>query len=215
MKAVVIGGSGATGKLLVEELLVNDEVTEVVALLRKQIFSNHPKLRQVVVDFDRLEDYKNEIMGDVAFSCMGTTLKAAGSKDAQWKVDYDYQLKFAELAKANNIPVFVLVSAINATAGSSVFYSRMKGQLEEAVIRLAFEQTKIFQPSILIRPDSDRPGEKIATFLMKGISRLGVLKNHKPTHVHDLAKAMIASITHSKQGVSFFRVKAIHELVEK
>lgn len=215
MKAVVIGGSGATGKCLVEELLANSAVSEVTALLRKKVFPDHPGLRQVIVDFDRLEEYRQEITGDVAFSCLGTTLKAAGSKDAQWKIDYDYQLKFAELAKENAVPVFGLVSATNANPHSSIFYSRMKGKLEESIVRLGFEKTMIFQPSVLIRPDSDRTGEKIAAFIMKGISRLGIIRNHRPTHVRDLAKAMIAGVDHIQDTVKQVKVKEIHQLAEQ
>lgn len=215
MKVIVIGATGATGKFLVKELLENSEITEVVTLLRRNSFGDHPKLKQIVVDFDNLEKYQGEISGDVAFSCMGTTLKAAGDKDAQWKIDYDYQYNFAVLAKKNNVPVFGLVSAINAKANSSIFYSKMKGQLEEAIIQLKFDKTLVFQPSILIRPNTERIGEKIATFVMKGISKLGIIRNHRPTHVNDLAKAMIKSVEHSQNGINYIRVKEIHQLAKQ
>lgn len=215
MKAVVIGGSGATGKFLIEELLSTDRITEVTVLLRKRYFEEHPKLKQVIIDFDQLENYDREISGDIAFSCLGTTLKNAGSKEAQWKIDYDYQLKFAELARKNNIPAFILVSAINANPHSSIFYSGMKGKLEESIINLKFKKTIIFQPSILIRPETDRLGEKIAASIMSGISRSGLLKRHRPTHVHDLAKAMIASSNHYQDGVKKVNVPDIHSLSKK
>lgn len=211
MKAIVIGASGATGKFLVQELLDSPSYSSVTVLLRRAMDS-HPKLIQIVVDFDNLENYADAIQGDVAFSCLGTTLKAAGSKEAQWKIDYDYQYKFAELAKRNAVPTFVLVSAINANPNSSVFYSKMKGQLEEAIIALKFDTTTIFQPSILERPNSDRAGERFALSLMRMTANLGLFKNHRPTHVHDLAKAMLHSVEKSS-GVKRYKVKEIHGLL--
>lgn len=215
MKAIVIGATGATGRFLVQELLSSNTYSEVTILLRKKAFEEHPKLKQIVVDFDNLEAYQDEMNGDVAFSCMGTTLKDAGSKAAQWKIDYDYQYNFAELARKNNVPTFVLVSAMNATSGSSLFYSKMKGQLEDAIIQLSFEKTIIFQPGILERPHSDRGGEKIALSMIKAIAKLGMIKKYRPTHVHDLAKAMISSVSHSKQGVNKIQVKEIHQLAKR
>jgi uncharacterized protein YbjT (DUF2867 family) len=214
MKAIVIGATGATGKCLIEQLLADARFSEVTALVRRKSFDDHQKLTEIIVDFDHLPTYTNDVTGDVAFSCMGTTLKTAGSKDAQWKIDYDYQYQFAALAKKNNIPTFVLVSAINSNADSSIFYSKMKGQLEKEIIKLEFDKTLVFQPSILIRPNTDRIGEKIALGIMRGISKLGILKNHRPTHVRDLAKAMITSSSHSKPGVNYIRVKEIHQLAQ-
>ena len=77
MKAVVIGGSGATGRELVSQLLEDFRFEEVLVLLRKPFFGKRERLTEVVVDFEHLEDYKHYIQGDVAFSCLGTTLKAA------------------------------------------------------------------------------------------------------------------------------------------
>ena len=125
MKAIVIGGSGATGKYLVRRLLADDRFDEIVLLLRKLTAETHPKLKQVIVDFDQLNDYAEQIDGTVAFSCLGTTLKDAGSKEVQRKVDYDYQYNFAKIARQNGVATFVLLSAQNANAKSSFFYSRM------------------------------------------------------------------------------------------
>lgn len=212
MKAIVIGGTGATGNSLIEELLKDNRFSEVTVLLRKKINHSNPKIRQYIIDFEQINDYSKLIQGDVAFSCLGTTLKIAGSQEAQWRIDYDYQYNFAEIAKRNNIPNFVLVSAIGASPNSSFFYTKMKGELEQSIIDLGFEKTLIFQPSVLIRPNSDRFAEKVATTIMKGFTKIGILKKHKPTHVNDLAKAMINSVFNLKQGKNYLQVKEIHDL---
>ncbi len=180
MKAVVIGGSGATGKFLVEKLLLTEWITEVTLLLRKKTFPDNPKLNQVIVDFNKLSDWGNLIKGDIAFSCMGTTLKAAGSKEAQWTVDYNYQYHFAEIASQNMIPFFVLLSSQNAKANSSFFYMSIKGKLEQSIKKLSFQRLIIHQPGMLERPNTNRLGEKIALKVFKVLIMSDYSKNLHP-----------------------------------
>ena len=138
MKALVIGATGATGKDLVNKLLEDKDFEEVHAFVRRPMNIENDKLKSHVVDFENPEEWQNLVKGDVAFSCLGTTLKDAGSKDAQRKVDYDYQYNFAKTAKENNVEDYVLVSAYGANPKSKIFYSRMKGELEQAVKDLHF-----------------------------------------------------------------------------
>lgn len=194
MKAVVIGGSGATGKELVNDLLQDASFTNVVVLLRKNMPITHPKLVQVIVQFDRLQDYATQIYGDVAFSCLGTTRNAAGSKEEQWKVDHDYQLCFASIARENGIPVFVLLSAANVSKSSSFFYNRMKGTLEENIRALHFQKLLIFRPGMIIRPHSDRIGERIGLSVLKFLNRLKIFLRYEPLHTSLIAKAMVRAV---------------------
>jgi uncharacterized protein YbjT (DUF2867 family) len=101
MKALVIGATGATGKDLVNQLLNDQDFEEVNMFVRKPIDIQNNKLKVHLVNFEKPEEWKDLVKGDVAFSCLGTTLKAAGSKEAQRKVDYDYQYEFAQAAKEN------------------------------------------------------------------------------------------------------------------
>jgi len=126
MKALIIGGTGATGKDLVSLLLQDDTISEVHSFVRKTPSLVHPKLRSHVVDFEQPDTWTELLHGDVAFSCLGTTLAQAGSKEAQWRVDYDYQWQFAERCRQNGVPAFVLISAAQADAKSSMFYNKMK-----------------------------------------------------------------------------------------
>ncbi|MDR3706299.1 MAG: NAD(P)H-binding protein [Paludibacteraceae bacterium] len=212
MKAIIIGASGATGKSLVSRLLQADEFSEVTVLVRHNVFEAHPKLKQIVVDFERLNDFAEHITGDVAFSCMGTTLKIAGSKAAQWKVDYDYQYLFAQIACHNGVPAFVLLSAQNANASSSIFYSKMKGRLEKVVEELHFNKLIILQPSLLIRPNTDRLTEKIGLKVIRAFNKLGLLEKLAPLHVNMVAAAMIKSVGAFNAMVKKIGVKEIAEL---
>ena len=179
MKALIIGATGATGKNLLSQLLADDTYSEVHCFVRKPLALTHPKLHAHIVDFETPEAWANLLHGDVAFSCLGTTLAVAGSKDAQWRVDYDYQYAFAQQCKANGVPTFVLVSAAGAKATSKLFYNRMKGALEDAVKALDFSCLLIFQPSVLIRSNSDRSGENFTVKAFKFLNKLGILKRYQ------------------------------------
>lgn len=209
MKAIVIGGSGATGKYLVKRLLADDRFDEIVLLLRKPTADADPKLKQVIVDFDKLDEYAEQIKGDVAFSCLGTTLKDAGSKEAQWKVDYDYQYNFAKIARQNGVTTFVLMSAQNADAKSSFFYSRMKGELEQSIEALGFDKLIIVQPGLLLRPDTDRLVEKLSVKMLSAVNKAGLLKQYAPTHVDQVAAAMIQHALSGGSGISRVKNKEI------
>ena len=212
MKGLIIGATGATGKDLLAKLLEDEAFSEIHSFVRKPMSISHPKLHAHVVDFETPEAWADLVRGDVAFSCLGTTLAVAGSKDAQWRVDYDYQYTFAQQCKANGVPTFVLVSAAGAKAQSKLFYNRMKGQLEDAVKALDFSCLLIFQPSILIRSNSDRSGENFTVKAFKFLNKLGILKRyrHMPTEV--LAEKMLSAVYNSPKGTFTFTLNKIFSL---
>ena len=186
------------------------------ALLRAQTLSplpsQAPKLHAHVVNFDTPEAWADLLHGDVAFSCLGTTLAVAGSKEAQWRVDYDYQYAFAQQCKANGVPTFVLISAAGATAQSKLFYNRMKGQLEDAVKALDFSCLLIFQPSILIRSNSDRSGENFTVKAFRFLNKLGILKRYRPMPTEILAEKMLSAVYNFRKGTFTFALNKIFEL---
>ena len=209
MKALIIGATGATGKDLVTQLLAGDTYSEVHCFVRKPLALSHPKLHAHVVNFDTPEVWADLLQGDVAFSCLGTTLAVAGSKEAQWRVDYDYQYAFAQQCKANGVPTFVLVSAAMANAQSKVFYNRMKGQLEDAVKALEFKRLIIFQPSILIRSNSDRGAENFSVKAIHFLNKIGLFKRYRPMPTNVLAQRMRREVATATEGVHTFTLDEI------
>ena len=209
--ALVIGATGATGKDLLELLLNDVTINKVTVFVRKKIEVQHEKLNVHVIDFDKYEDWKNLVMGDVLFSCLGTTLKAAGSKEAQWKIDYTYQYQFAKAAKENQVQKYVLVSSRGANPNSFLFYPKLKGKLEDAVKELKFEKLAIFNPPILIRKDSDRKGEIIGIKMIQAFNKIGLLLSQKPLSTHILAQAMINAAKTNKSALAVFKGKEILE----
>ncbi|WEK35007.1 MAG: NAD(P)H-binding protein [Candidatus Pseudobacter hemicellulosilyticus] len=190
MKALIIGATGATGKDLVRVLLQDPDYTEVIVFVRRSTGIVHPGLTEVLTDFDKLEEVAGTITGDVWFSCLGTTLKTAGSKEKQWHIDYEIPLRFAEIARRNAVPAAVLLSAYGASPSSRVFYSGLKGKLEEAIASLSFEQYIIFRPGVLLRKDSDRSGERITVGLLSVLNRLGLFRKFRPLPTAVLAEKL-------------------------
>ncbi|MDY0989706.1 Semialdehyde dehydrogenase, NAD binding domain [Flavobacterium sp. ACN2] len=191
MKALVIGATGATGKELVNLLLESSDYSEVSIFVRRPTGKSHSKLTEHVVDFSDVNSFRELITGDVLFSCIGTTLKDAGSKEKQWKIDYDIPADFATTAKQNNVNSLVLVSSYGASAKSNVYYSMMKGKLEDYLQELHFPQYIIFRPGPLIRENTDRLGEKISVKVIKFFNAIGLFKNLKPITTAFLAQKLV------------------------
>lgn len=215
MIALIIGATGATGKDLVYQLLQDSDFKEVHIFVRKPLDINNSKLNVHIVDFNKPEEWKDLVKGDVAFSCLGTTLKAAGSKEAQRKIDVDYQYEFAKIAKENGVEDFILVSAYGADSKSKIFYSQLKGELEQKIKDLHFNKVTIFQPGMLERKSSDRFGEVAGGKVIKFINKLGLLKSQKPLPTEVLAHAMINASKIKSNGYSKIKLGSIFSFANK
>lgn len=212
MKAIIIGATGATGKDLVHALLRDPDYTEVVTLIRRSSGLRHQKYVEVITDFEKLGEVSDIIRGDVWFSCLGTTRKAAGSREKQWCIDYDIPLKFAEIARRNGIPKAVLLSAYGASASSRVFYSRLKGSLDAAVIKLGFDSCLIFRPGFLLRRDTDRPGERLIAHALKFVNRLSLLKKFRPMPTSILAEKLAEAPKNCGSGTRILELDEIFSM---
>ncbi|WP_367619236.1 oxidoreductase [Planococcus shenhongbingii] len=191
--ALLAGASGLVGTELLHILLESPKYEEVKIFVRKRMEIKHPKLEQVLVDYNRLENYEEYFNVNDIYCCLGTTIKKAGSQEAFRKVDYEYPLKMAELAKKHNAENFLIVSALGADPHSKVFYSRTKGEVEKQLKNLDLHALHIFQPSLLLGDRQEfRLGEKIASFLAPVFSPLlfGKLKKYKPVSARRVAYAM-------------------------
>ena len=209
MKTLIIGATGATGKDLLLQLLADDTYSEVHCFVRKPLALSHPKLHTHVIDFETPEAWADLLQGDVAFSCLGTTSAAAGSKEAQCRVDYDYQYNFAEHCRNNGVPTFVLISAAGAKAQSKLFYNRMKGQLEDAVKELGFPSLLIFQPSVLIRSNNDRGAENFSVKAIHFLNKIGFFKRYRPMPTTVLAQKMRKEVATAHKGIHTFTLDEI------
>lgn len=209
MKAIVIGATGATGSDLLQLLLNDDQVESVVVFGRRAPNTNHEKLTVHLVDFENSKEWSHLVKGDVLFSCLGTTRKAAGSKDAQWRVDWDYQYEFARVARTNRVETLVLVSSANASRRSPFFYSRMKGELDDVVQDLGFPRLFIFRPPALIREGSDRPMERAGVRIIRFFNKLGLFTSMRPMTTMALAESMLRHAKGEQVGAALLEPSEI------
>lgn len=198
--AIVIGATGLVGSYITLKLLDDNRYSKVKVFVRNSLEVKHPKLEEHIVDFEKLELWKDEIEGDELYSALGTTIKKAGSKDAQYKIDYTYQYETAKAAAKNGVKSYMLISSAGANYKSSNFYLRMKGNLDEKVQLLNFEKIRIFRPSILVGLRSEkRAGELIGIKIAGLITRIiPALKKYKPIKASLVAEAMIISANQNK-----------------
>jgi uncharacterized protein YbjT (DUF2867 family) len=213
LTALVIGATGMVGKELVQQLLAHPSFAKVIVFTRRPYELTHPKLEQHIILFDNKESWQHLVKGDVLFSALGTTLKQAGSKEAQYKIDYHYQYNFAEAASNNNVPAYVLISSAMASDKAKLFYTRMKGELERDIKKLSFSSIAIIRPGMLTgNREEKRLGEKIGTRAILLLNGMGLLKKQKPIHASIVAKAMINASLDGKKGIYTYELLEVFQL---
>ena len=189
-RALVAGATGLVGSKLIAALLADPHYETVHALVRCPLPSENAKLLEHVVDFAKLEGFAWPAVDDV-YCCLGTTIRAAGSQAAFRAVDHDYPLAVARGALAVGAKQYLFVSAMGADAHSSVFYSRVKGELEAAVATLAFHAAIAFRPSLLAGDRAEhRLGERLALAVLQPLRGL-VPARYRPVADTAVARAMV------------------------
>lgn len=203
--ALVAGATGLVGGELLRMLLERPEYGRVVAIGRRKLELSHGKLEQRLVDFDRLDEAADAFRVDDVYCSVGTTLKKAGSQEAQRRVDYDYQLAVARGARGGGAGQFLLVSSMGADSQSTFFYNRLKGDLEAAVAGLGLPSVRIFRPSLLLGERQEvRRGERLAVKLSPVFSPLFPAR-YRPILARDVALAMVnAALGPAAPGVHIY-----------
>lgn len=212
LSANVIGATGLVGKALVQQLLNDERFGKVRIFVRRETGLKHPKLEQLVVDFGKTEIWEKQLTGDVLFSALGTTLKQAGSKEKQWEIDFTFNLNFAQKAQENGIENYVLVSSVGANSKSSIFYTRMKGELDEAVSKIGFSNLIILRPASLTGPRVNRRlAEEISVPVLNSLTRF-IMKNYRPISGETVAKAMINAALRNTGGKTIYEGGEVFKL---
>ncbi len=192
-KAIVAGATGLIGGHLLEILLEADTYDEVLILVRKIIDFSHPKLTQLVIDFDQIESHSAAITGDAVFSCLGTTKNKTPDRNTYYRIDHDYPLRLAKMAQANGVKQFHLVSSIGANPNSGTFYIKLKGETERDISALNFYSSFMYEPSMLTgREYETRFGEVFFEELFKIANHLliGRWKKYRSISGAAVARAM-------------------------
>ena len=190
-KAAVIGATGATGRHLVTKLGDSGYYEKVQTFGRRLVGGQSSVVEEHLIDFDSPETWADLIDADDIFLCLGTTLRTAGSKAAQYQVDFEYQYAFAQSAREAGAKRIFVISSPGASPKAKGFYLRMKGELDEAVKKLGFGTTVIIKPSLIRARRADkRIGERLGDYLLTPLCKLPGLRRYRPINAHELAHAM-------------------------
>jgi uncharacterized protein YbjT (DUF2867 family) len=203
-KAVIAGASGLIGSKLLNILLQESFYDEVLILVRKELPLSHKKLVQLVIDFERLEDHAAAITGHLVFCCLGSTKKKTPDLVEYRKIDLDYPLQLAQFAKQNGVKQYHLVSSLGANSKSSAFYTKIKGEVEEAIQKVGLKCLYIYEPSILTGDRNEsRPLESFANILMPFIDLflIGGLKKYRSIPAETVARAMFNQSIKNEEGI--------------
>lgn len=202
--ALLAGASGLVGTHCLHLLLQSNRYRKVISIGRRELPIQHPKLQQLVVDFNHLEKHRDSLTADDVYCCLGTTIKKAGSKEKFRQVDYAYVVNLAKHTSGNFAAQFLVVSALGARAESRIFYNQVKGEMEQAVKIMPFTAVHIFQPSLLLGERQEhRFGEQAAAIFMKvfGFLFTGPLRKYRAIKASTVAKAMLEAAKQDGGGV--------------
>ena len=189
--AIVAGATGLIGKELLAQLATNDDYSSLIALTRRPVARDHPKITYVVTNFENLENSLAGYTPDDVFCCLGTTMAKAGSKEKFFRVDYSYPVALAHATVALGAKQYLLVSALGAEKNSSIYYNRVKGQVEDSVKTMGFRSTHILRPSLLLGPRDEKRSAEDAAKLLYRIFGFIIPEKYKAIEARTVARAMI------------------------
>lgn len=213
--AILVGASGLVGRELLNYLLKGPEYEKVTILVREPLGLRHERLEERVFEFKDLAKYKDLFMANHVFCCLGTTIKKAKSQEAFKKVDVEYPLEAARLAKEMGAEKFLVISSMGANPKSRVFYSRMKGILEQGLKEIGIKTIHIFRPSLLLGDRKEvRLAESVSAILTNWISFIfiGSLKNYKPIAAEVVAKGMYKAANNRVEGIHTYLSSEIEKM---
>jgi uncharacterized protein YbjT (DUF2867 family) len=214
--ALVFGSTGLVGNLLLEELVDSERYSAIRIFVRQSTGISVPGVEEIITDFSDSENLAPKITGDDLFICLGTTIKKAGSVENMEKIDRDLPVKIAQMARSNGVKNIAAVSSIGASADSKNYYLRIKGEMEEGIMMLDFENITIVRPSMLLGERKERrTGELVGKVVMKAFKPVltGKLRKYRAIHGRDVARAMIITLE-QKPGKKIYESDEIQDIVK-
>lgn len=213
--ALVFGASGLIGSHVLDFLLDHPAYESVIAFYRSPSSMEHPKLIKAIVNFEKMDDWKEMISGDDLFICLGTTMNKTGSKKAFYHVEYDYINDITQIAENNGVKQVLLVSAMGADTKSFFFYNQVKGLIEESVKIKKFWSIHFFRPSVLLgNREEVRPMEALAAGAGLALKVIGpkLFSKITPIEGETVARCMVRAAQEMRAGVFYYPSNLIAKL---
>jgi uncharacterized protein YbjT (DUF2867 family) len=219
-KAVLFGATGLVGNACLDLLLQDGRYEQVHVVGRRAPARTHAKLVVHSADLGDVDALAALPVGsiDEVMCCLGTTIAKAGSQEAFRRVDFDYVVNAAKFAKATGAAQFLLVSSVGANAHSNVFYTRVKGETEDAVASLGVASVGVFRPSLILGPrEESRLRERAAKSVMETVSfaLVGGLSKYRPIHAATIAQAMLNAAARQAHGTNYYEYDGITGLASE
>lgn len=212
--ALIFGATGLIGSELIRRIVNDAHYRDLKIFVRRNIRIRNLHTEVFPIDFEKLEEYAHLFTGDDCFYCIGTTIRKAKSNEKFRQVDVDLAVKIAQLTSQQGVKRFIAVSSLGANASSSNFYLHTKGEMEQAIQHISFEQVSFVRPSMLIGRRKDfRLFERIGILFGRILSplMLGPLRKYRPIHVKYVAKAMLR-VANSKTPQTIYESDELRRL---
>lgn len=215
--ALVTGATGLVGKALIRLLLTKDYYSKIIVLSRRELQIKDNRIQLVLLeDFDQMATVADKLNAHDVYCALGSTLAQAGSKEKFVKIDKDWPLELARITKAQPLfEQFLMVTAVGANADSPLFYNRVKGEVEDELIKMDLKALKIFQPSLLLGyRDEFRWKEEIMKFFSSVLSffMVGSKKTLWSIRGSEVAEAMFHVARRREPGVEKFKPRKMIQL---
>lgn len=217
-RALIFGSTGLTGSFVLAETLKDERYAEVICFNRREIPTQFPKQKNIVTTFSDLHVYGDLFAGADVYCCLGTTNKQVqNNREAYYEADVARPYLIAKLAADHGARSYSLQTAMGANIKSSIFYNRLKGELEQKVSALALQSLYIYRPSLLTGPRKEsRSGEMIGKRVMSILNPIliGSLRKYRSIACADVAKAMVSTALTGNTGTFVFLSDAIQAIAD-
>ncbi|MBV2167643.1 MAG: oxidoreductase [Bdellovibrio sp.] len=214
----LVGGTGLVGHELLLILSHLQQISTIKAVTRSPLGRVPPHTDNIILDFNKLNNYADVLKSPVFVCCLGSTIKKAGSQEAFRQVDHDYVLDFARIAEKSGAQKLLVISAMGAHPHSRVFYNRVKGEMEKDLRELKIPQIEIFRPSLILGERKERrTGEEWAQKLSPYLNPLlrGPLRKYRAIQARDIAKAMAIAILNFQPGFHVYESEQIQYIADQ
>jgi uncharacterized protein YbjT (DUF2867 family) len=212
--AIILGATGLTGNLLLEQLIADNNYSKIKLFSRNSVNITSDKIEEFIIDLLALEDSAKDFVADEVFCCIGTTAAKTKDKTLYKAIDYGIPVTAAKIAKENGIATFIVMSSMCADTNSSVFYNRTKGEMERDVLKQRIKNTYVLRPSLIGGDRNEfRLGEKIGKGIMRIFNPLlmGSLEKYKMIHPEKIATCM-QILAQTKPKKTIFSSDKIQEI---
>jgi uncharacterized protein YbjT (DUF2867 family) len=213
---LLLGASGLVGGECLKLLIHDGQYEKITVLTRSPLTTDiqDSRVDHHIIDFDRLGEYRHFMKADHVICALGTTIKKAGTKENFYRVDFTYSHEIAKMASEQGAEHYLLVSAMGADSGSSIFYNRVKGELEQAVQKLSYRSVSIFRPSLILGQRHER---RITEQVSKTIAELfsfAIPERYKPVQAVDIARTILKIAGQDLAGIRIIESDEITKIAK-